>query len=86
MGKKYQSAEDWRAIEKEEYDKIDAENFGYKLPPKLGPEFQKSEAEKVPGKTWVSFKEFGSKAMVPLDSLIGSVSKTLKDRLIKFEY
>lgn len=83
-GKKFQSY-DQRT--KEMYDEIDAENFGYKLPPKLGAKYELNmEKEKIPSETWQSFKDFSSTILVPIDTIIGNVDKGLKDRLWKFEY
>lgn len=81
VGKKFQSISD-----KEKYDEIDAENFGYKMPPKLGLAYQKYEKEKIPSKEYTSFMEFGRRTFTPLDTTIGNISLKLKQRIAKFEY
>lgn len=81
VGKKFQSIQD-----KDKYDEIDAENFGYKLPPKLGLAYQKYEKEKTPSKVLTSFVEWGRRAFTPLDTAIGNISEKLRERMERFEY
>lgn len=81
VGKKFQSISD-----KEKYDEIDAENFGYKLPPKLGLAYKKYEKEKTPSKEYTSLLEFGRRTFTPLDTTIGNISMKIKQRMAKFEY
>lgn len=81
VGRKFQSITD-----KELYDEIDAENFGYKLPPKLGLAYQKYEKEKTPSKVLTSFVEWGRRSFTPLDTAIGNISEKLRERMARFEY